>query len=69
MQDLSYQHAAYLVSYLFLVAAMPLLVVSTTKRITLIAALDVISGQDRGSTVQLRFRTRRPPADPRPTDV
>ncbi len=42
-QDLSYQHVAYLVSYLFLAAAMLLLVASTTKRITLIAALDSLS--------------------------
>ncbi len=50
-QDLSYQHAAYLVSYLFLVAGMLLLVASTTKRITLIAALDSLSIMLSGGTL------------------
>jgi len=50
-QNLSYQHAAYLVSYLFLLAGMLLLVASTTKRITLIAALDSLSIMLSGGTL------------------
>jgi signal transduction histidine kinase len=42
-QELSYQHAAYLVFYLLLVCAMLLLVSSTTSRITFIAFLDSLS--------------------------
>lgn len=42
-QDLSYQHIAYLVSYLFFVCALVLLVGSTTKGITSIIFLDSLS--------------------------
>lgn len=38
----SYQHAAYLVSYLFFVAAMLLLVGLTTRKITLVTGLDAL---------------------------
>ena len=50
-QDLSYQHVAYLISYLLLGAAMLLLVASTTERITLIAALDSLSIMLSGGTL------------------
>ena len=40
VQGASYQHVAYLVSYLFLVAAMLLLVGLTTRKITLVSGLD-----------------------------
>jgi signal transduction histidine kinase len=42
-QEVSYQHTAYLVSYLLLVCAMMLLVNWTTKRITLLTFLDALS--------------------------
>ncbi len=42
-QDLSYQHAAYLASYLLFVCALLLLVSSTTSRITFITFLDSLS--------------------------
>jgi signal transduction histidine kinase len=42
-QTLSYQHVAYLVSYLLLLCAMTLLVRRTTKRITLVTFLDALS--------------------------
>jgi signal transduction histidine kinase len=42
-QELSYQHAAYLASYLLFVCALLLLVSSTTSRITFIAFLDALS--------------------------
>ncbi|MCA1687758.1 MAG: hypothetical protein LC714_04010, partial [Actinobacteria bacterium] len=42
-QDLSYQHAAYLASYLLFVCALLLLVNSTTSRITFITFLDSLS--------------------------
>jgi len=38
----SYQHAAYLVSYLFFVAAMLLLVGLTTRKVTLVTGLDAL---------------------------
>ncbi|QIN81649.1 hypothetical protein GBA63_02650 [Rubrobacter tropicus] len=41
-QGASYQHAAYLVSYLLLVAAMLLLVGLATRRITLVTGLDAL---------------------------
>ena len=42
-QEVSYQHVAYLISYLLLVCAMLLLVSWTTKRIALITFLDSLS--------------------------
>lgn len=42
-QTLSYQHVAYLASYLLLLCAMVLLVRWTTKRITLVIFLDALS--------------------------
>jgi signal transduction histidine kinase len=42
-QDTSYQHVAYLFSYLLLVCAMILLVRWTTKRVTLVTFLDALS--------------------------
>lgn len=50
-QDLSYQHVAYLISYLLLTGAMLRLVASTTKRITLITALDSVSIMLSGGTL------------------
>jgi signal transduction histidine kinase len=50
-QDLSYQHVAYLISYLLLAGALLRLVASTTKRITLITALDSISIMLSGGTL------------------
>jgi hypothetical protein len=42
-QAVSYQHSAYLVSYLLLLCAMTLLVSRTTKNITLLTFLDASS--------------------------
>ena len=42
-QDLSYQHVAYLASYLLFVCALLLLVSSTTKRVTFVTFLDSLS--------------------------
>jgi signal transduction histidine kinase len=42
-QAISYQHVAYLISYLLLLCAMTLLVSLTTKRITLVTCLDALS--------------------------
>ncbi|HEV8044898.1 MAG TPA: hypothetical protein VGP38_06950, partial [Rubrobacter sp.] len=50
-QDVSYQHVAYLISYLLLGGALLLLVASTTKRITLITALDSLSIMLSGGTL------------------
>lgn len=41
-QGMSYQHAAYLLSYLFFMAAMLLLVGLTTRKITLVTGLDAL---------------------------
>jgi len=54
-QDLSYQHVAYLISYLLLAGALLCLVASTTKRITLIAALDSLSIVLSGGTLVWYF--------------